>query len=380
MYKKKILFSLMLGVLSIAPVFSCANATEIQEADNNFKLLMAQIQNVKGYFKGFEVNNSAGAIESFSSSSAEIDVPVHGDHTIHRRLVLGVSTKEVHYGNPDGDMPTGHSLLNRFDASYVFLNDRHDEDPENPVNNRALTLDFNDLAQLRYLSTNMNSFFDQIVVDDSTFKDMIWIDKLTSKEMAWGAEHLQEMKNLLKLGGQFIFGPTADRVWLVDKTFANQDEVYQDVEKQIQGKSFQFITDYTLPYFLPISYLYREEVDARLNLYLEIQRLESEKLRTERAKEKNLDWHEYFLSSTEKILRTISNQSINSFHIKAYILRNYLVPLNYRPLCESVFGVQNIKIDYDVPLPFDSNYKKTQSVLFTLTKEAGTGGSVSSWQ
>lgn len=86
----------------------------------------------------------------------------------------------------------GEEDLERFDASYLFL----DKDQKRKNDPRSIELDFNNLEQLRLLSSELNNVFDRIMVD-------CYVSHFT----IWDKDHLQQIKNMLKPGGEFIFLP-----------------------------------------------------------------------------------------------------------------------------------------------------------------------------
>ena len=49
-------------------------------------------------------------------------------------------------------------------------------------------------------------------------------------------------------------------------------------------------------------------------------------------------------------------------------MENVVIPENYQPIMEEAFGPDHVKIEYNKPLPFESNWFPVQKVLITATR------------
>lgn len=201
-------------------------------------------------------------------------------------------------------------LSKRFNSSYIFLNDHH----QHPSDKRSLAVNFNDLEQLQYLATKLPGSFDKIILDDSTWD-----------ATAWSKEHLVAFNKLLKSNGGFIFAPF----------FKNSGWLSDDKWKE------RFNND---------------EVPA-----------------TKQALENHLIEQAISLSSKEKI---ISGGFFVPFDFRqqgrdllSQLLSETIIPGNYIPILEGVFGKGNVRVAYNQPLPFYSRATKDpMKFLITATR------------
>lgn len=242
-----------------------------QQADYSFSLLDKQIENVKVYINSLNNNNN---------------------NNNNVCLALGVGNNEP--------------CLDRFHASYIFLNktQANESDP------RSLSVDFNNLEQLEYLSAKLANTFDQIILDYSTFKFTHWF-----------AAHCVQFKKLLKPQGKFIFATDVEyqRLNVVTEPL-NKDQERILQQEQLTADSKKLIsTSINFGYWT---------VDGNGN-------------------------------------STIASALNRDEQVDLLITHNHV------PILKEVFGTENVQVEQKKSLPFTSSFTKDfiiASHVITATK------------
>lgn len=219
------------------------------------------------------------------------NVKEYSKNNSERFLVLGASQTFDEAFQGGEKTPTHLEFNNRFSKEYVFLDKFANP---NPNKTRELKVDFNDLRQLKKISTEFLNYFDKIILDDSTYK-----------YTEWTKEHLICFKNMLKEGGEFIFGPS------YKITFHKGEHSLQNI--------------------LQSSGVYSNKLCKDL-----------------------------------QISETYDRSNLADFATNVY--KFYVLPQNVIRITEDAFGPGTVKIEYDTPLLFNSRYSKTQKILLTATK------------
>lgn len=114
------------------------------------------------------------------------------------------------------------------DDSWVFFdNESQDSAQHNPAGKPYIKGDFNDLTLLEKLANSLESCFDKILVDDSTFKFT-----------AWNIRHLSYFSKMLKPGGDFVFrtNPNVNKVVM-------QESQYKELTDHFKERVIRLKTD-----------------------------------------------------------------------------------------------------------------------------------------
>jgi hypothetical protein len=268
-------------------------------------------------------------------------VKEYGSKQGKQLLVLGVNNGE-------------ENLKDRFSADYIFLNARQD----NPQDSRSLSVNFNDIGQLTQLAQDLPEFFDEIVLDASTFK---FTD--------WTSEHLTRFKQMLKKGGKFIFGPSIDMVGRSHELTADEvSDVFSIAKKTSNYQGDKLVRSYTIPMAFPIDPTVN--VDELYNRIQEtVKGIKGNMEAASALKKKGLPM--YALSTIQKEnFKDFLKLKESEEKFRNQFLWEVLVPDNYQRIVEGVFGKGNVTVEKDKPLPFKSNYRETQEILITATKKA----------
>ena len=172
---------------------------------------------------------------------------------------------------------------------------------------RALSANFNNLPSLLVLARTLPESFDEIIIDKGVF------DALN-----WGEPFLMRIDDLLVPGGKFIFAPGLKATSYFDpgRNIPTHEEAIEEVKKSYINDP-RFIHLWRLVTSLKVPFQYREQFDK------------------------------------------------NEF------LKDELVPYQYVPFFEEVFGKGSVKVEYAKPLPFKvhpTDDFMPQDILITVTK------------
>jgi hypothetical protein len=132
----------------------------------------------------------------------------------HPRLILGVAnTHELNYF-----FKTGTPFIEN--PNDILANMEHDE---NALPGRTLSLDFNNLDQLKQVAESLPSAFDVITIDFSSIKFA-----------RWHAEHFKYFEMMLKAGGKILFPLDGDPIDTFIFRTDTKDEMFAKSANQIE--------------------------------------------------------------------------------------------------------------------------------------------------
>jgi hypothetical protein len=117
----------------------------------------------------------------------------------------------------------------RVNGNWVFLDDESDRTHHNPDGRPYIKGDFNDITLLEILADNLESCFDVILVDDSTFKFA-----------EWNTQCLSCFSRMLKPDGTFVFCLGADQGTAL---FPNQADSYKTHLDEIKRSATRLKTE-----------------------------------------------------------------------------------------------------------------------------------------
>ncbi|MEI7494427.1 MAG: hypothetical protein WCJ92_07530 [Alphaproteobacteria bacterium] len=117
----------------------------------------------------------------------------------------------------------------RVEGNWVFLDDESDRAHHTPDGRPYIKGDFNDITLLEILADNLESCFDVILVDDSTFKFA-----------EWNTQCLSCFSRMLKPDGTFVFCLGADQGTVL---FAGNSHQYQPYLDEIKGSATRLKTE-----------------------------------------------------------------------------------------------------------------------------------------
>jgi hypothetical protein len=121
------------------------------------------------------------------------------------------------------------NIRERVNGNWVFLDDESDRTHHNPDGRPYIKGDFNDITLLEILADNLESCFDVILVDDSTFKFA-----------EWNTQCLSCFSRMLKPDGTFVFCLGADQGTVL---FAGNSHQYQPYLDEIKGSATRLKTE-----------------------------------------------------------------------------------------------------------------------------------------
>lgn len=245
----------------------------------------------------------------------------------------------------------GHET-NRFTKDYVFFNITH-----RVPSARNLSVDFNDLEELDLLSSKLENTFDMVVLDDSTFKFT-----------EWKKDHLLHFKKLLKSGGVFIFGPSLSSTSMefsVDKV--SESTARANLVSWLNAED-SLVHSVTVPYDIEMESDISDAVEKAFTMYKRFQATPEDKW-DELMAELKINWQpsSYLLGkSDDKIREYIAQQKARDYLANTFY-NDHVIPDNIMRIVNDVFD-NNVVLERDKPLPFESNYNETQQYLVTATK------------
>lgn len=259
-------------------------------------------------------------------------------------LVLGVNNGE-------------EDLLERFDNTYVFLDMMH----KNPSDGRSISVNFNDLSEMTLLEQTLSGQLDAIILDDSTFKFTTWSD-----------QHLTVFRNMLTSNGRFIFGP---HIGCLGISFDNDYETQEDVRDSILRTTrlettMNLIISFSIPYKFPIiPQAYQSEISNLFEKYKQVRGLEEEE-----------KWHKLeemginslmsdSILENDTLLWEYLTQEVNQEKFTDKFFKEEMAQHNYKRILETVFGQENVMLEYDKSLPFESHWNEKQKVLITAIRK-----------
>lgn len=243
------------------------------------------------------------------------------------KLVLGVKCNEAN--------------LERFSNDYIFL-----DLVQNSENNRALSVNFNDLDELKLVASFLKDIFIMIVLDDSTYK-------FTN----WSREHLAYFKEMLRPQGQFIFGPSLECTSIsFNQVAISYEESLKNLKKWLKSQS-TLVHSFEVPYLLTAgSRNFSLEVQKRLEIYEAFQNRSMEEW-DDLMTELSIDWmpsDSLLKKSVEEICVHVSREVIQD-ELRRDFYDNYILPDNTIEITSEVFNGE-VLLEYNKSLPFTSNY------------------------
>jgi hypothetical protein len=264
--------------------------------------------------------------------------------------------------------------LNRFPETTVFFDMSTQDSEGRPY----LTADFDDLEQLKEIKQVVDSSFSRIVMDDSTFK-------FTN----WTIPHLQEFKNMLTEGGQFIFtSGQLNMMENLEKENLSDDQTLQFFKENNVFEPGILPTGYVAIHSLNLSVsekdLNNPEVQARLERYLSLKEyvdalspeqqkaldnLRSSEFGEYGKKAQELGLQKYpdhsQLSNLDNLRPSIA-KTLKTERLNKQFKRETLLPYMKRFL-EQVFP--HVDLQLDAPTyPIGSNFSEGPFIIFTATK------------
>lgn len=256
------------------------------------------------------------------------------------KLVLGVDSNE---GN-----------LGRFSSDYIFL-----DIVQNSTNNRGLSVNFNDLDELKLLASALKDVFSMIVLDDSTYKSTDWSHK-----------HIAYFKEMLRLEGLFIFGPSLCSTGFSFDDSVSYEESLQGLKKWLSSQN-TLVHSFELPFFLTAgSKDFSLKIQQQFDIYKTFQATPQtgwDDLMTQLG----IMWmpSDYFLDKSDEEIKNHVAGEIMRQELSRDFYDNAILPNNTIRIMREIFG-EEVLLEYNKPLPFTTNFNLSQKYLITATKKS----------